>query len=240
MIQTDAAVNPGNSGGPLLSTDQGDVLGLVDIKSTTASGIAFGVSASVAQPLLQAWQAAPQPVPTSSCEPPPTTTQAEAPPVPSTPGTTTPADYVRAICEAIGPFESDVQRRSSALDLSTITNASAGKAALISFLGAIVGDTESAVKQLEAAGTPDVTNGDQIAGAIVAAFSQVRDALRQAQNQAAALPTDSPEAFKNAATDLGNSIRSSMSAIGGSLSNLKSPDLEAAAKSEPACASLGA
>lgn len=67
MVQTDAAVNPGNSGGPLLSVGDGEVVGLVDLGTNFANGIGFAVSAQVAQPLLQAWTAAPQPVPTAAC-----------------------------------------------------------------------------------------------------------------------------------------------------------------------------
>jgi hypothetical protein len=77
MVQTDAAVNPGNSGGPLLSRDDGEVIGLVDIGTNQANGIAFAVSAQVAGPLLQAWSVSPQPIPTVSCGP--------ATPVPSSP-----------------------------------------------------------------------------------------------------------------------------------------------------------
>jgi S1-C subfamily serine protease len=51
-VQTDAALNPGNSGGPLLATDTGDVIGLVDL-GTAANGTSFAVSAAVAQPLLR-------------------------------------------------------------------------------------------------------------------------------------------------------------------------------------------
>jgi hypothetical protein len=54
-------VNHGNSGGPLLSTKTGEVLGLVDLKETDASGIGFAVSARLAQPMLGAWRTAPQP-----------------------------------------------------------------------------------------------------------------------------------------------------------------------------------
>jgi Trypsin-like peptidase domain len=67
MVQTDAAVNPGNSGGPLIDVDSGDVVGLVDLGSSQTNGIAFAVSAQIAQPLLQAWQQAPEPVSTAPC-----------------------------------------------------------------------------------------------------------------------------------------------------------------------------
>jgi serine protease Do len=67
MVQTDAAVNPGNSGGPLLALDTGEVVGLVDLGTNMANGIGFAVSAQVAQPLIQAWTAAPQPIPVSTC-----------------------------------------------------------------------------------------------------------------------------------------------------------------------------
>ena len=54
MIETDAAVNPGNSGGPLLSAD-GQVVGLVDAKHMKAEGIAYAVAPAVANPLLKSW-----------------------------------------------------------------------------------------------------------------------------------------------------------------------------------------
>ena len=93
MVQTDAAVNPGNSGGPLIDVDTGDVVGLVDLGNDEANGIAFAVSTQIARPLLQAWQQAPQRVPTAACaesttvpdqDTAPTTTQ--APPTTTTPG----------------------------------------------------------------------------------------------------------------------------------------------------------
>lgn len=93
LVQTDAAVNPGNSGGPLISTANGDVVGLIDLGADQANGLAFAVSAQVAGPLLQAWRVAPQPIGSAACEgqspppvaapppqqpPPPATSSAEA------------------------------------------------------------------------------------------------------------------------------------------------------------------
>jgi len=71
LVQTDAAVNPGNSGGPLISQETGEVIGLVDLGATQANGLAFAVSAEVAAPLLAAWRAAPQAAPRPACSPPP-------------------------------------------------------------------------------------------------------------------------------------------------------------------------
>ena len=67
LVQTDAAVNPGNSGGPLLTIDTHEVVGLIDLGTNQANGLAFAVSASVAHPLLHAWSSTPQPIPAANC-----------------------------------------------------------------------------------------------------------------------------------------------------------------------------
>lgn len=80
LVQTDAAVNPGNSGGPLLATRTGRVVGVVVIGGTgEVNDIAFAVSPRVARPLLEAWQAAPQPIAAATCEEPPVETVVAAP-----------------------------------------------------------------------------------------------------------------------------------------------------------------
>jgi S1-C subfamily serine protease len=89
LVQTDAAINPGNSGGPLISLDTGGVVGLVDLGTNLANGIGFAVSAVVAQPLLQAWTAAPQSVPLSNCAA--TTSPATTTPATTAPTTTSPS-----------------------------------------------------------------------------------------------------------------------------------------------------
>jgi serine protease Do len=56
LIQTDAALNLGNSGGPLVDRD-GRVVGLVDAKVDGADGIGFAVPATTAAGLFASWRA---------------------------------------------------------------------------------------------------------------------------------------------------------------------------------------
>jgi hypothetical protein len=104
LVQTDAAVNPGNSGGPLISLDTDEVVGLVDLGTAGTNGISFAVSARVAQPLLQVWHDSPQVAPLARCTPtntaPATTTTATSttattatPTVPSYSGTAFSVEY---------------------------------------------------------------------------------------------------------------------------------------------------
>ena len=68
MIETDAAVNPGNSGGPLFAPD-GTTYGLVDAKNVDAEGIAYAVPARDAARDVALWQNAPS-LPPANCSDP--------------------------------------------------------------------------------------------------------------------------------------------------------------------------
>ena len=150
-----------------------------------------------------------------------------------------PAAYVKSVCTAVGPFERDVATRSSALDVAHITNPKQGKIALQGFLSASASDAGSAVSKIKSAGTPNVSNGKNIASGISGAFGQLQGVLQGAASQAGTLPTDSPGKFKTAAQSLGSRVRSSLSSIGASLTGLRNPDLEKAARKERSCQSLG-
>lgn len=66
LMQTDAAMNPGNSGGPLLLVD-GTVVGLADAINTQANGIGYAVPSTAAAPLISGWESTPSPPPAASC-----------------------------------------------------------------------------------------------------------------------------------------------------------------------------
>ena len=114
LVQTDAAVNPGNSGGPLLAVDTGAVVGLVDLGTNLANGIGFAVSAQVAQPLMRAWQVAPQAVPVATCPGTQAKTVAAAPPTTSSsppPAVAGPAATLRLHLDDLGSGRYDAAFR---------------------------------------------------------------------------------------------------------------------------------
>jgi serine protease Do len=69
LIETDAAVNPGNSGGPLIGQD-GTAYGLVDAKNVQAEGIAYAVPATEAATDVAHWRADNQPPAPARCSDP--------------------------------------------------------------------------------------------------------------------------------------------------------------------------
>lgn len=158
----------------------------------------------------------------------------------SGPSTVAPGTYVKSICQAVAPFENDVEVRSNALNVTTLKNPAQGKKALQDFLSAVSSDSQKAISRLKAAGVPKVSNGKAIAESVVNAFSQLKSTIDRGITQAQQLPTSSAQAFKTAAQSLGNTVRSSLTNIGAGLGGLKNPDLEKAAASQPACQSLGA
>jgi S1-C subfamily serine protease len=102
LIETDAPVNPGNSGGPLL-TSSGDVVGLVDALNTSANGIAYAVPARAAAPLFDGWKLSPQPVPPAQCANAIGPRQ-ENPPEIGTPGGNIPQDVKAGVSQTLGTY----------------------------------------------------------------------------------------------------------------------------------------
>lgn len=144
--------------------------------------------------------------------------------------------YMSSVCTAIGPWVSDVSVKTRQLDLSSKASPQDRKAVTERFLDAVVADSQRAVSQIKAAGTPNINNGKAVAATIVSGFEQLSAAMLQARVQAAKLPTSSEAAFNAATQSLSNSVTGSVSQLG----SLRNPELEKAAARQAACQQLGA
>jgi hypothetical protein len=157
-------------------------------------------------------------------------------------GKVTPEAYVNQVCASVGQWLRAVEGSSTQIsrELTPGSTPAHAKQALESLMSSSVADSERVVSGLQAAGTPEVANGEQIAAGLVGSFDQATKALRNVETQVKALPTNDSRSFLTAAKQVDGSIQSSLSSIGTGLSSLRSPELQKAAAKSQACKNLGA
>lgn len=158
----------------------------------------------------------------------------------SEPKRTAPAAYVSQVCTSISnllqtTMADEKQLAATAAHASSPTDVKAAVQRLVA--GALTA-AEQTVSELKAAGVPDVANGKQISTRLIAAFEKAVTLYKQASQKAAALPTNSPEAFSKEDHQLGSFLENSAGSIGSSLGQIQSRQLGEAAAKSPACQAL--
>jgi hypothetical protein len=138
----------------------------------------------------------------------------------------------------IGDWVASVHDHSTALTATNPTTPRQGKREFVAFMNEVVQDTDVALAALQAAGTPDVPDGTQIAKAVLGAMQRAHRILVNARYNARHLPVKSRTAFARQTEHIGNSVQNSLSRIGTGLGSLSSPELETAANQTPACQAL--
>jgi len=145
--------------------------------------------------------------------------------------------YTTSVCRAFISWEGDIKKTLTTATAAAATTAQ-GKSELESFFKGASADTQRIVGKLRAAGVPDVSNGQVDARAVITAFQKVTTAMQHGLTQAQSLPTADLSSFKNGAESLMSEAQTSFTGAFGGLSGLSSPQLDHAAKSNPACAPL--
>jgi hypothetical protein len=148
-------------------------------------------------------------------------------------------DYVADLCNALINWRDSVQTVESEFQQE---NALAGdlppeeaKQKLGSYLQELEGLTDDFVGDLEAAGTPDVEGGAEVADQFVTGFEQFSAALGDLQGRVEELPTDSEQEFQQAGTEFLTEIQTSLQGSLQSLNEIDSQPIDEAFSNSEEC-----
>jgi hypothetical protein len=162
----------------------------------------------------------------------------------STPAkTVSPQQWATKFCTALGDWENSISNSQGDLQSAASgTDLVATKTALVDFLSQAIDNTDTAIADVKAAGTPNVTNGKKISDAIVKALRKAKAIFVKAEADAEALSTADATTFGTDVQAIGQQITSSGSEIDAGFSSLNKLDkggkLGKVVKSSRACAFL--
>jgi len=152
--------------------------------------------------------------------------------------TTSPAEYVQGLCTAIASYQTDLEEQNTAFQQefsSGTPTPEETKNTLVGFLDEIKGRTEQLIDEVEALGTPDVDNGDNVRTAMVGAFQKVVDLFDEAKADIEGLSAEDPAALVEGFTQVGTKLQEAGNDIQNSLTDFESPELSDAAAEADAC-----
>lgn len=152
-----------------------------------------------------------------------------------------PDAYMEGLCAAIVSYQGDLEAESTSLqdEFSGGTpTPEETKDVLVSFLGTMSDRTQQLIDDVEALGTPDVENGEQVKTAFVGAFQRVVDLFDSAKSDVEKLSTDDPAALAEGFATAATKLQEAGADIGASFNDLSSEELDAAAQEAASCAGV--
>ena len=146
-------------------------------------------------------------------------------------------DYANDLCTALTGWTETLRDRQAELQEGGEpgTTPQEDRAALQSFVDGAVEASDTLVDEVEAAGVPDIDNGDEVADAFREAVVETRSELEAAQDDVGEIPTDTPDAYQAAVDDFVTDLRATLEGIDEHLEGLEAPELDMALDEASAC-----
>ena len=149
--------------------------------------------------------------------------------------------YVTDICDATTTWLDDVQALNEELQAQMEpTSLDVVKDTMLTFFDDAISATDRLLSDVEAAGVPDVPDGEQTARRVSTALGDIRDALTDARGRVEAQPIDPPEEFAAELQATAEQLQVSIEDAAGTLESCEVPELEEAADDVAACDELAA
>jgi hypothetical protein len=151
-----------------------------------------------------------------------------------------PTAYAHDSCTTLFVWLNAVQQHSNQISQALTPGATvkARRQALLDYVGTLVGETDTALEDLDHAGIPDVDDGARVAARLTGALEAVKTVLTNARSKLSDLPVDDAQAFGQAAAQVGASLQAGLRGVGSPIQGVTQPTLAAAFSREPACAPL--
>jgi hypothetical protein len=151
-------------------------------------------------------------------------------------------EYVSDFCQSMVDWQNEVQSLStefqSGVTQNTDLEPEQKKEELEGYLEDLKGATETFISDVEDAGFPDVTGGEQISENFLSGFRQLTGAIETVQEQSDDVDTSSQEAYNSSAQELVGQIQSSFQAIGDGLQQIESANIDQAFQDAEECSQI--
>jgi predicted small secreted protein len=144
--------------------------------------------------------------------------------------------YAAGVCTAIDSFRTEVQKEQSGFNPNT-SDLTALKKSWIAFLSGMQKSTQTLVTDINALGSPDVSNGQEAAAAIKADFEKLQKDIQDLKERSGGLSTSDPTQFISSFKGMITQFQTDMAGFGQDLESLGT-GLDAAFAQVPECKGL--
>ena len=141
-------------------------------------------------------------------------------------------DYAAGVCTAISKFRDDVQQEQSSFNPNT-SDLSALKKSWITFLSGMQNSVQTLVSDIDALGTPNVSNGQEAASTIKADFQKLQQDIQSLKDKSGSLSK-----FISAFQTMITQFKTDMTGFGQDLQTVGTGGLDAAFTQSPECNGL--
>ncbi len=144
--------------------------------------------------------------------------------------------YAAGVCTAISSFRTEVQKEQSAFNPNT-SDLAALKKSWIAFLTGMQKSTQTLVTDINALGSPDVSNGQEAAATIKADFEKLQKDIQALKEKSGSLSTSDPTQFIASFKGMITQFQTDMAGFGQDLQSVGT-GLDAAFAQVPECKGL--
>ncbi|WP_091603330.1 hypothetical protein [Micromonospora mirobrigensis] len=152
-------------------------------------------------------------------------------------GGPSPRAWAASVCEALTPWRAEISKLTSSTrqQMTAQTTPAQARENLVRLFDGARQASETARREVERAGVPETTGGDQVSAGFRGSLSRMRDAYGRARDSIRGLDTSRPATFYDGVQAAVESLNKEYDASALDTSRLSSTELKAAFDEVPEC-----